>query len=140
MKGRIVLLAAWAAAAPVSADTVVAERTLRANAIIAAGDVRVEAGVTPGVFSDPADVIGLETRVPVYAGRPIPRTSVGPAALVERNQIVTIEFAHAALRITTEGRALGRGGAGDVVRVMNLESRQTVAGRVTANGRIRVGD
>jgi flagellar basal body P-ring formation protein FlgA len=38
-----------------------------------------------------------------------------------------------------DGRALGRAGIGDVVRVMNLGSRQTVSGLVLADGSIVVG-
>ena len=43
------------------------------------------------------------------------------------------------LRILTEGRALARGGVGDVIRVMNLSSRTTVSGRIAADGSVHVG-
>ncbi|MEM9126779.1 MAG: flagella basal body P-ring formation protein FlgA, partial [Pseudomonadota bacterium] len=42
------------------------------------------------------------------------------------------------LSITTEGRALGRGAAGDRIRVMNLSSRTTVTGLIRPDGQIEV--
>ncbi len=120
------------------ADTVLAVRTIRPGGIIMARDVVVEAGNTAGAASDPAEVIGQEARVSLYAGRPIALGNVGPPALVERNQIVPMVFEVNGLRISTEGRSMSRAGAGDFVRVMNLSSRTTVSGRVMPDGRIFV--
>ncbi|WP_373487298.1 flagella basal body P-ring formation protein FlgA, partial [Blastomonas sp.] len=35
---------------------------------------------------------------------------------------------------STDGRALGRAGVGDVIRVMNLTSRTTVTAQIGADG------
>ena len=66
------------------------------------------------------------------------RGAVGAPALVERNQIVELIFARNGLHIVTEGRALDRAGAGERVRVMNLSSRSTLFGTVTASGTVSV--
>ncbi len=124
--------------APAMADTVLAARTIRAQSIIGPGDVVVKAVDIPGAATTPEAVIGLEARVSLYAGRPIRMGDVGKPALVDRNQIVPLIFEHNGLRITTEGRSLGRAGAGEVVRVMNMSSRNTVSGRVLPDGRIMV--
>ena len=124
--------------APALADTVLAARTIRAQSIIGPGDVVVKAVDIPGAATTPEAVIGLEARVSLYAGRPIRMGDVGKPALVDRNQIVPLIFEHNGLRITTEGRSLGRAGAGEVVRVMNMSSRNTVSGRVLPDGRIMV--
>jgi flagella basal body P-ring formation protein FlgA len=63
---------------------------------------------------------------------------VGPPTLVERNQVVPLIYLRGGLEIMTEGRSLDRAGIGDHVRVMNLASRATVSGRVTARGQILV--
>lgn len=42
------------------------------------------------------------------------------------------------LSISAEGRVLDRAGVGDLVRVMNLDSRLTVTGRVLFDGSIEV--
>jgi len=76
--------------------------------------------------------------VTLYAGRPIPLSALAPPALVERNQIVTLVFRRGGLEIRTEGRALGRGGEGDTIRIMNLASRNTVTGWVMGDGQVHV--
>ncbi len=123
---------------PVAADTVVAARTIRANAIISELDVVLSAAQMPNGFARAADVIGQEARVVLYAGRPIYIDDIGPPALVTRNQIVRVVFEGSGLSIVTEGRALERGAVGDRVRLMNLQSRATLFGQVQEDGTIRV--
>jgi flagella basal body P-ring formation protein FlgA len=124
--------------APAMADTVLAARTIRAQTIIGPGDVVVKSVDVPGAATTPEAVIGREARVSLYAGRPIRLGDVGQPALVDRNQIVPLIFEKNGLRITAEGRSLGRAGAGEIVRVMNMSSRNTVSGRVLPDGRIMV--
>jgi flagellar basal body P-ring formation protein FlgA len=64
---------------------------------------------------------------------------VGMPSIVRRNDIVPIVYSRGTLSITTEGRVLDDGAAGDRVRVMNLGSRQTVFGIIDANGAVQVG-
>lgn len=123
---------------PASADIVVADRVIRPGMIIAAGDLQQVPGEDEQSFDRVDDVIGQEARVALYPGRPIHFDAVGPPALVERNQIVALRFVGAGLLITTEGRALQRGAAGDRVRIMNLASRATLFGFVRSDGSIDV--
>ena len=123
---------------PAAADTVVAARTIRANAIISELDVTLSGAQMPNGFARAADVIGQEARVVLYAGRPIYVDDIGPPALVTRNQIVRVVFEGAGLSIVTEGRAMERGAVGDRVRLMNLQSRATLFGQVQEDGTIRV--
>jgi len=109
----------------------------RTKEIIGAEDLMLKSAEVPGSFTDPAEVIGQEARVALYAGRPIRYADIGPPAIVDRNDLVTLFFDNGPLVITTEGRALGRGAAGDVIRVMNLTSR-TVSGQIRPNGSIEV--
>lgn len=119
------------------AETVVAARTIRAQQILAPEDLRLVAG--DGAVADPADVIGLEARRTLYAGRPVSLDDLGPPAIVERNEIVPLAYSRGGLQILSEGRALARGGVGEVIRVMNLASRTTIQGRVTTEGLVIVG-
>lgn len=119
---------------PAAADTVVPTRTLPAQTVIGPEDVAVKPGTVPGAVEDPARLIGMETRVALYAGRPVRPADVGFPAVVERNQIVTLIFSTAGLHIATDGRALERAGPGDMIRVMNLSSRSTVRARMGADG------
>lgn len=121
-----------------TADVVTPARTIRVGTIIVSGDLVVKPGDVAGAFDRVADVSGQEARTTLYAGRPIKLNDIGPPALVERNQIVSIRFESKGLMITTEGRSLQRGGVGDRIRIMNLSSRATLFGHVQKDGSIRV--
>lgn len=120
-----------------AADTLVAARVLPAGTVITAADLRVAPG-PEGPAPDPAQVIGLAPRAAIYEGRPILAAALVEPALVERNQLVTLAYDTAALSITTTGRALGAGKAGDVIAVMNLNSRTTVQALVKPDGTVSV--
>jgi flagellar basal body P-ring formation protein FlgA len=134
---RVVLLLALAA--PASAESLVATRTIRAKTLVAPEDLALVSAELPGALTDPDQAIGLEARVAIYAGKPLRPGDLGPPTLVERNQLVTLVFLSGGLAISTEGRALARGSEGDAVRVMNLGSRSTVTGRVGPDGTVYVG-
>lgn len=134
---RVLLLVALAA--PVSAESLVATRTIRAKTLIAPEDLTLVNAELPGALTDPALAVGLEARVSIYAGKPVRLGDLGPPTLVERNQLVTLVYVSGGLAISTEGRALARGADGDQIRVMNLGSRNTVTGRVGPDGAVYVG-
>jgi len=125
-------------AAPISADTVTALRTIPSQSVITEQDVEVIADSVPGGLRDLAAVIGAETKYVIYAGHPIRAEDIGPPALVERNQLVTLVFVTGGLYISTEGRALNRAASGDYIRAMNIGSKQIVSGQVLSGGRVLV--
>jgi len=137
--GVLALPAVAMATGPAAADTLVAARTIRAQAVLTAADLALIEAEVPGALADPGQAIGLEARTILYEGRPIRAEDVGPAATVDRNGLVTLVFRRGGLTITAEGRALGRGGPGDRIQVMNLDSRTTVIGTVGEDGRVLVG-
>lgn len=122
----------------IAADTLVAARTIRAAEVIGPQDVTLAQGEAAGALSDPGVAIGQEARVALYAGRPIRPGDIGPPAIVERNEEITLVFRQGGLAISAAGRALGRGGEGDVVRAMNLASRKTVSGVIGPQGAVHV--
>lgn len=124
---------------PTFAESVVATRTIRAQAVIAPDDLTVVAADLPGALNSPDQALGLEARVAIYAGKPVRPSDLGPAALIERNQLVSLIFLSGGLAISTEGRALARGSEGEVIRIMNLGSRTTVSGRIGPDGAVYVG-
>jgi len=122
------------------AETIVAARTIRAQSILSATDLAFKDIEVAGGVKDASELIGMESRVALYAGRPIKQADVGPPALVSRNQLVQIVFQSSGLNITAEGRSLGRAGLGERVRVMNVSSRTTVSGVVSSDGRVFVSN
>ena len=120
------------------ADVVVPTRTIRAATIISEVDLALKPGQVANTFERFQDVVGQEARTTLYAGRPIRIDDIGPPALVDRNQIVSIRFQSGGLLIMTEGRSLQRGGVGDRIRIMNLNSRATLFGHIQSDGTVRV--
>ncbi|MDG2453376.1 MAG: flagellar basal body P-ring formation chaperone FlgA [Paracoccaceae bacterium] len=125
-------------AAPVSAETVLASRTIRPQTIIAPSDIVLHSANTEWAADHPDLVVGMEAKVALYAGRPIRVEDVGPPATVERNQIILITFSNDGLTMKTEARSLSRGGPGDRIRVMNLASRATISARILKDGTVSV--
>jgi flagellar basal body P-ring formation protein FlgA len=128
-----------ALAGPAQADAIVTTRVIKAGSILQPADLTVVEADIPGALSDPGAAAGQEARITIYPGRPIRADQLGPPAVIERNQIVGLAFVAGGLAITTEGRALARAGVGDVIRVLNLSSRNTVQGQVMPDGTVRVG-
>ena len=128
------LLLSLMCCSPAYAETVVAARTIPAKTVIGPGDVLLNNRIVPGAITDPSTIIGMEARVALYAGRPIRAGDVGSPAVVERNQIIILHYQNHGLVISTDARALGRGGPGDRVRVMNISSRATVTATIGEDG------
>lgn len=118
---------------PAASGGLAAARTLPAGTIIGAADLRAVDG-DGRALTDPSQVIGKQTRITIYEGRPIQATLLQAPKLVGRNQIVRLSFRRGALRIDMQARTLSEGAAGDVIRVMNLDSRNIVAALVEDDG------
>ncbi|MEM9317776.1 MAG: flagellar basal body P-ring formation chaperone FlgA [Pseudomonadota bacterium] len=124
---------------PGRADVVVAAGTIRSQQIINPSDVALADGTVPGALTILEDAIGREARINIYPGRPVRAGDLQEPALVDRNELVTLQYERGGLLIVTEGRSLDRAGLGDRLRVQNLGSRNTVTGTVTGPGLVTVG-
>lgn len=122
-----------------AAETLVAAGTIRAQTVIGPADVVVVDAITPGALTRVEDAVGMEARVNLYPGRPVRPADLQPPAVIDRNQIITLRYENGGLLIVTEGRALDRAGIGDRLRVLNLESRNTVTGTVLGPALVAVG-
>lgn len=121
------------------AQQVLAARTLRAGTVLVEHDLKLPGSEDARGRDMMAALVGLETRRAIYTGRPVVAADLGPPTLVRRNAVVAMHFSSRGLGIRTEGRALESGGAGEVVRVINLTSRQPVLATVTGENRVEVG-
>ncbi|PIV74088.1 MAG: flagella basal body P-ring formation protein FlgA [Rhodobacteraceae bacterium CG17_big_fil_post_rev_8_21_14_2_50_65_11] len=126
-------------APPVRAETLVASGAIRAMSLIGPADLALVEGETPGALGDPSEAIGMEARVNLYPGRPIRAADLQPPAVIDRNDIITLQFNQGGLLIVTEGRAMDRAGVGARIRVINLGSRTTVTATVVSAGLAEVG-
>jgi len=136
----VLLLVVIPFATPVLADTLVAATTIRGSATIEPEDVAIRPEITPGTLRSPAEAIGMEARVNLYPGRPIRPGDLRPPAVIDRNDVVTLQYTKSGILIVTEGRALDRAAEGEVLRILNLASRVTVTAVAVGPGRAEVGE
>jgi len=92
------------------------------------------AGEERGLMNNSSNRSGAENP----AARSASAASQLSPILVARNSIVSMEYVFGALTIQTEGRAMAQGRAGDLVRIMNLESRSIVAATVIGPAKVAV--
>ena len=116
------------------AEIIVASRVIPANAIISSEDIQYRDISYAGGVTNPNELLGMEARHALFAGRPILSKDVTTPAVVERNEIVQLLFQSGGVLIKTEGRALDRAGSGEIIRVMNLASRKTISARIDSLG------
>jgi flagella basal body P-ring formation protein FlgA len=139
MRALLLIPLAFLATAASSAEVLTATRTIRPGEVIAPADLGFIAAEAPAALVLPEQAVGLAARRLLVPGRPIMAGDVGAPALVKRNGPVALVYEKGGLTIRAEGRALADGAEGDLIRVMNLASRQTVTGTVTPEGHVDVG-
>ncbi len=83
-------------------------------------------------------ILGQAARRGLRAGAPIRINDLQPPVMVKKNSLVLLRFDTAYMQLSTQGRALDSGAAGDVVRVMNLRSKVIVQGTVAGDGLVRI--
>lgn len=124
------------------ASVVVPVRTIPIGSVIRADDVMLQAALkvpAADIAQSLAAVVGKEARRGLYANRPIRSGEIGPITLVDRNARVTLRFRYGPIELTTIGRAMESGGVGQMIRVMNLDSRRTIYGRISGPEVVDVG-
>src|SRR5439155_136890 len=79
---------------------------------------------------------GLIAKRALAAGKPIRQADLMKPELVARNETVTIVFEVPGIMLTTRGKALEAGAQGDLVNVLNVQSKRTVQATVSGPGRV----
>jgi flagella basal body P-ring formation protein FlgA len=125
-----------------TAPTAVLTRALARGEIIRATDLAIErrpkADIPAEAIRSPDEVVGLATRLALRTGQPLRRADLSRPELVHRDDNVTLVFEVPGILLTTRGKALDAGAEGDVVSVLNPQSKRTVQGIVSGSGRVTV--
>jgi flagella basal body P-ring formation protein FlgA len=82
--------------------------------------------------------LGMQVRRSMRAGQALKTADLVKPDLVQRDQGVTLIYQSAGLYLTTRGKAVDNGTEGDVVSVLNLQSKRTVTGVVTGRGQVTI--
>jgi flagellar basal body P-ring formation protein FlgA len=128
----------------IAVDTVeaaVLTRNVERNEVLKSSDVVVERRPKAEVGTDAASrdrAVGMQSRRQLRAGQAIRVADLSKPDLVQRDQNVTLIYESVGLYLTVRGKALENGTEGDVVNVMNLQSKRTVSGVVTGRGQVSI--
>ncbi len=123
---------------PCFAASVTAKQTLQRGTIIQSGDLTVEADTEENRQDVLEGYLGKEMKRTVYAGKKVNPAYVGNPILVKRNSLISMIYRFGRLEITASGRALDEGGEGDIISIMNLESRKRIHGIILPSGVVEV--
>src|SRR6185503_5242530 len=82
--------------------------------------------------------VGMQARRQLRAGQAIRTADLAKPDLVQRDQNVTLIYEAPGIYLTIRGKALENGTEGDVVNVMNLQSKRTLSGTVTGRGQVSI--
>lgn len=109
---------------------------------IRAGDIAIErkprGQAGSGAIATIEDVAGLAARRPLRAGQPLRANDLMKPEVVRQNETVTITYDMPGLALTVRGKALETGAEGDVINVMNVQSKRTLQATISGPGRVTV--
>lgn len=122
-------------------EAAVLVRSVERNEILKASDVIVERRPKTEVGNDLAlreRAVGMQARKQMRAGQALKAADLGKPDLVSRDQAVTLVYEVPGLYLTGRGKAVDSGTEGDVVNVVNLQSKRTVQGIVVGPGQVSI--
>jgi flagella basal body P-ring formation protein FlgA len=122
-------------------EAAVLARGVERNEVIKSSDVVIERRPKAEVGNDATgrdNAVGMQARRQLRAGQALRVTDLAKPDLVTRDQNVTLIYESSGLYLTIRGKALEGGTEGDVVNVLNLQSKRTVSGVVVGRGQVSV--
>lgn len=122
-------------------EAAVLARNVERNEILKSSDVVLERRPKAEVGADAAlrdRAVGMQARRQLRAGQAIKTADLAKPDLVQRDQNVTLIYEAPGIHLTMRGKALDNGTEGDVVSVMNLQSKRTISGTVTGRGQVTI--
>lgn len=122
-------------------DAAVLVRNVERGELLKASDVLIERRPKAEIGNDAAvrdSTIGMQVRRQLRAGQALRVADLVKPDLVTRDQNVTLIYRTSGLYLTIRGKAIDGGAEGDVVNVMNLQSKRAVSGVVTGRGEVSI--
>jgi flagella basal body P-ring formation protein FlgA len=99
---------------------------------------RPKAEFAAGMVTDAERAVGLAARRPLPAGRALRQSDLQKPELVARNENVVITYEVPGIVLTMRGQALEAGTQGDLISVLNLQSKKPIRATIVAPGHVSV--
>jgi flagella basal body P-ring formation protein FlgA len=126
-----------------TAEIVVVARALARGETIRDSDILVErrprSEVASDVVTKASAAIGQAARRALRPGQSLRPADLMKPDLVSRNEAVTIVFEMPGITLTARGKAIDAGAQGDIVSVLNAQSKRTLQATVRGPGLVVVG-
>ncbi|TBW33493.1 flagellar basal body P-ring formation protein FlgA [Siculibacillus lacustris] len=126
-----------------TAAVVTLTRPINRGETVGRDDVQIERlpRRTTGVrrSMDPSEIVGMAARRQLRPGQPVAAADFVRPNVVTRGDMVTIVYETQALIVTSRGQSQDAGAVGDLVTVINPQSKRSIHATVTGPGRVSVG-
>ncbi len=123
-------------------DVLVSTRALERHEVITEEDVRLEkmnlAELRADVMTDPGEVLGKRAKRTIEINTPLRLNYLEVPPLVKRGDMVTIVAESDVLKITTKGFVTESGCKGEMVKVINVNSRKELFAKVRDSRTVEV--
>ena len=122
-------------------EAAVLTRGVERSEVLKASDVVTERRPKAAVGGDLALrrlAVGMQARRQLRAGQALKVADLAKPDLVQRDDNVTLIYESTGLYLTVRGKAMDAGTEGDVVNVLNLQSKRTVSGVVIGRDQVAI--
>jgi flagella basal body P-ring formation protein FlgA len=117
-------------------------RPIAVGEIVRAADVvvvrRPRSEFTANIITSAEQAVGLAARRAMRPGDTLRQTDLARPEIVARNDNVTITYQVPGVMLTMRGKALEGGSHGDVIAVMNVQSKRSIQATVAGPGHVIV--
>ncbi|MGA2566032.1 MAG: flagellar basal body P-ring formation chaperone FlgA [Pseudolabrys sp.] len=126
--------------AAATTEVVTMARQVERGEVIKTSDVIIErrprGEIGRDVVGNIDQAVGLAARAALKSGQPLRVADLMKPVLVQHNETVTLIYQMPGVRLTVRGKATEGGAEGDVINVLNEQSKRTVQGVVAGPGRV----
>lgn len=123
-------------------DIPITTHVLNKNDVLSSGDIRIEkrdhktlVGLVP---AKPSTLTGQAARGDIMTGSILTEDLVTKAILVEKSMAVSVTYSVGGLRLTLRGKANDSGALGDLIPVLNPQSKKIIFATVTGPGMVAI--
>ena len=116
-------------------EVYVPARTLSTGEMIAEADLQILSvparDLSSNAVVDLKSLVGMEVKRTLKEGSIIRKNAIAAPILVYKKELVTLTVETNQMRLTAQGQAMDDGAMGDVIRVMNLNSKKVISAVVS---------
>lgn len=128
--------------ATATVEVATAARTIDRGTVLKDADLIMErrprTEIGRDIITKPGQAVGLAVRSNLQPGHPIRSAELMKPDLVQRNDMVTIIYEVPGVMLTIRGKAAEGGAEGDVINVLNEQSKRMLQGVIVGPGRVAI--